>query len=95
MIALIGSPGVGKYTIASRVAPLVGARLVDNHSIANVLFNLLDQDGVRPMPAEVWPLLADVRKAVFRTLTEVSPGHLSFVLTNYRQGDDPQDEAVF
>lgn len=95
IIALIGSPGAGKYTIASRVAPLVGARLVDNHSIANVLFNLLDQDGVKPMPPEIWPLLEEVRKTVFRTLTEVSPLHLSFVFTNYMQGDDPQSEAVF
>ena len=34
---LLGSPGVGKYTIGKALAEATGARLVDNHSIANVI----------------------------------------------------------
>lgn len=95
MVHLIGPPGVGKYTIGSRVASLIGARLVDNHSIANVIFNLLDQDGVKPLPPGTWPLVGQVRAAVLETLVQVSPRHLSFVFTNYLRGEDASEEAVF
>ncbi|MGH2608505.1 MAG: hypothetical protein ACRDHF_05390 [Tepidiformaceae bacterium] len=95
IIHLIGSPGVGKYTIGSQVARLVGARLVDNHSVANVIFNLLDQDGIKPLPPAVWPRVAQVRGAVLDTLMHVSPPELSFVLTNYMRGEDAGEEAAF
>ncbi len=95
LIHLIGSPGVGKYTIGSHVAQLTGARLVDNHGIANVIFNLLDQDGVKPLPAGVWAHVAQVRTAVLDTLMHLSPPHLSFVFTNYIRGEDDVEEAVF
>jgi hypothetical protein len=95
IIHLIGSPAVGKYTIASRVARITGARLVDNHSIANVIFNLLDQDGVRPLPAGVWSHVSRVRAAVLDTLIHISPPELSFVFTNYMRGEDPAEYAAF
>ena len=50
IIHLIGPPGVGKYTIASQIAGRMGARLVDNHAIANVIFNVIAPDGVTPLP---------------------------------------------
>ena len=86
---------MGKYTIASRVAPLLPARLVDNHAIANVIFNMLDQDGVRPLPPAVWSHVSQVRRAVLDTAIQLSPPHLSFVFTNYLRGGDPAEEVIF
>ncbi|MEX0781077.1 MAG: chloramphenicol phosphotransferase [Dehalococcoidia bacterium] len=95
IIHFIGSPAVGKYTIASKVAPVLPARLVDNHSIANVIFNVLDQDGIRPLPPGVWSHVSQVRRAVLDAMIELSPPHLSFVFTNYLRGGDPAEEVVF
>jgi hypothetical protein len=92
---LIGTPGVGKYTVAKELAALTGARLVDNHAVANVIFNLLDQDGIKPLPREVWPHVGAVRRAVLDALVEVSPRHLSFVFTNYLRGEDEAETALF
>lgn len=92
---LIGSPGVGKYTIGQELAALTGARLVDNHSIANVLFNLLDQDGVKPLPPAIWAQVRQVRRAVLDTMMHISPPHLSFIFTNYIRGEDETEYAYF
>ncbi len=92
---LIGTPAVGKYTIGKEVAVLTGARFVDNHSVANVIFNLVAPDGVTPLPAAIWPRVAQVRAAVLDTLVNVSPRSLSFVFTNYIRGEDPGEEAAF
>ena len=92
---LIGKPGVGKYTIGSELARLTGARLVDNHSINNVIFNLVNGDGIAPLPAEIWPRVARVRAAVFDTLVHVSPPDLSFIFTNFMRGDDAAEQIAF
>ena len=92
---LIGNPGVGKYTIGSALARQTGARLVDNHSINNVIFNLIDGDGVTPLPAEIWPRVAQVRAAVLDTIVNVSPPALSFIFTNFIRGEDDGEYAAF
>ena len=88
-------PGVGKYTIARELAALTGARLVDNHSINNVLFNLVDADGIRPLPREIWAYVLEIRRAVLDTIMHVSPSHLSFIFTNYIRGEDEAEYALF
>lgn len=95
MIHLIGSPGAGKYTIARALVAKTGARLIDNHSIANVIFNVLNVDGITPLPPSVWVRVGRVRAAVFDAITNLSPPAMSFVFTNYIRGDDPADVAVF
>ena len=92
---LIGRPGVGKYTIGTEVARLSGARLIDNHSIANVIFQLLDVDGVRPLPDGVWARVGKVRAAVLDTLANLSPPELSFVFTNFIRGEDQEEYANY
>ena len=92
---LIGTPGTGKYTIGRELAALTGARLVDNHSINNVLFNLLDQDGIKPLPREIWPRVLKIRRVVLDTLTHVSPPHMSFIFTNHIRGQDDAEYALF
>jgi hypothetical protein len=95
MIHLIGPPGVGKFTIAWEIVRLTDARLVDNHALNNVIFNLIHVDGVTPLPAGVWPQIGKVREAVLDTLMHVSPPELSFVFTNYMRGEDAAEEAAF
>lgn len=95
VIALIGKPGVGKFTIGSVLAQMTGARLVDNHSINNVLFNVLDVDGVTPLPEEIWQQAGRVRAAVLDTIATIAPRHLSYIFTNFMVGDDPAEYAAF
>lgn len=92
---LIGNPGVGKFTVGTELAALTGARLVDNHSVANVLFNLLDSDGMRPLPPEIWPRVMAVRRIVLDTMVDIAPKHLSFIFTNYIRGHDEAEYAAF
>jgi hypothetical protein len=92
---LIGPPAVGKYTVGKELARLTGARLVDNHSIANVIFQVLDQDGIKPLPKGVWGRVRLVRDAVLDTMIHLSPRHLSFIFTNYLRGEDEAEKAIF
>ena len=92
---LIGTPAAGKYTIGKRVAELTGARFIDNHSIANVIFNAIAPDGVTPLPATIWPRVGQVRAAVLDTIRHVAPPELSYVFTNYLQGGSATELAAF
>ncbi|WP_269581303.1 AAA family ATPase [Roseibium sp. Sym1] len=42
LIVLNGYPGVGKLTIGQVLAPLIGAKLLDIHSVYNIAFALTD-----------------------------------------------------
>ena len=42
LIVLNGPPGVGKLTVALELAPLLGAKLLDIHSIYNIAFALTE-----------------------------------------------------
>jgi len=95
IVHLIGNPAVGKYTIGRELARMSGARLVDNHSVANVIFQLLDTDGVTPLPREVWQYVGAVRRAVLDAMKNLAPAHLSFILTNYLRGGDAAERAAF
>lgn len=95
IIALIGKPGVGKFTVGSLLAEMTGARLVDNHSINNVIFNAIAADGVSQLPPEIWVQVGRVRAAVLETVATIAPRHLSFIFTNFMVGDDPAEYAAF
>ena len=95
MFYLVGMPAVGKYTIAKELAGLTGARLVDNHSIANVIFNLFDLDGIRPLPEGIFGPVGKVRQAVLDALTNLAPRELSYVFTIVLLGGDPAEAEHF
>jgi hypothetical protein len=84
-VLLAGLPGTGKRTIGSaltrRLAASHEARLVDNHYIANPILGLVAQDGIMPLPREVWARVGDVRAAVLQTIARLSPTEWSFVFT--------------
>lgn len=82
---LAGLPGTGKRTIGSvltrRLALRGEARLVDNHYTANPVLGVVPQDGVTPLPAQVWEHVDDVREAVLKAIERLSPRDWSFVFT--------------
>jgi hypothetical protein len=87
MIYLIGFAGVGKYTIAKAIAEMMAGTLeackvVDNHYVLNLIFNLIAQDGVTPLPKQVWDNAMQVRLAVLATIEHLSPRDWNFVFTN-------------
>jgi hypothetical protein len=95
IIHLIGTPGVGKYTVGKELAALTAARLVDNHAVANVIFNVLDQDGIKPLPKDVWQYVGAVRRSVLDAMMHLSPPYLSFIFTNYIRGGDAAEYALY
>lgn len=99
IVHLIGFPAAGKLTIARAIAQRAesdGGRfvVVDNHHTANVIFAVLDVDGVRELPAGVWDRVREVRHAVMRSIEELSPRDWSFIFTNVLTERDATDRAV-
>lgn len=89
--ALIGFPGVGKLTIAKALADRIESggrtvRLVDNHSINNVIFRLVDQDGISPLPDGTWDRVGDVAHVVYDTLETLTPTDWDLIFTVYLDG---------
>jgi hypothetical protein len=94
IIYIVGPPGVGKYTIGRLLAEHLGCKLVDNHYWLNVLFSLVEQDGITPLPKAIWPLVDQIRSAVLETIGTVSPRHWSFVFTHSAL-NDPAELVIF
>ena len=91
---LVGLPGAGKYTIARALEALLTSRgctvrVVDNHYMCNPIFGLVAQDGVTPLPPEVWERVSEVRDAVAQTIERLSPADWSFIFTHVV--DTPDD----
>jgi tRNA uridine 5-carbamoylmethylation protein Kti12 len=96
VVLLYGYPAAGKFTIAQALAARMeseGAtvRVIDNHYVNNVIFGVLDVDGIKPITRDVWRKVLEVRNAVFDTIRDLSPPHFSFVVTNYlaQNHDEP------
>lgn len=94
IIYIVGPPGVGKYTIGRLIAQQLGCRLVDNHYWLNVIFSLVEQDGITPLPNIVWTLAGQVRSAVLNTVAALSPPDWSFIFTQSAL-DDPAELQLF
>ena len=95
IIYLIGYPGVGKYTIAKAISERTGARVLDNHLVNNPIFAVLARDAEAPLAPEVWSRVRQIRDLMLRSMEDLAPPGLSFVLTNVIDGDDPNDIAVY
>jgi predicted kinase len=76
LIHINACPGVGKLTIAQALAPMLGARLLDNHSIYNVAFALTEYKS-----AEYYETIRAVRAIAYNRLLELPP-MLPVILTN-------------
>ncbi len=84
---LLGPPGVGKLTVGQHLAGMTGARLVHNHLWLNPIFSLIEQDGVIPLPKDVWTPVSQVRRAVFETLRTLTPISWNLIFTHAAVGE--------
>lgn len=91
---LIGFPGAGKYTIAKAMRERLLAagrdgRVVDNHSVNNPIFELIDLPSEGALPSVVWEHVDSVREGMLRTIEDLSPRTWWFIFTNYLvKGED-------
>lgn len=81
IILLMGFAGSGKLTTAKELIKYLNFKLVDNHTWNNPIFNLINQDGMMPLPKTVWIKTRKICDVVFETMKELSPHDFSFVLT--------------
>ena len=82
MIIHINSyPGVGKLTIATALAELIGARLLDNHTIYNVAFALTEFRS-----NEFYDTVRAVRDIAYRRVLDL-PVAVPVILTNWYSRD--------
>ncbi len=88
IVYLLGSPGVGKRTVAEALAARTGAAVVDNHKVNLPLMSLFRWDGRTELPEEVWGYVERVRGVVLDALAEIAPRDASYVLTNALEADD-------
>ncbi len=89
LVLLMGFAGTGKLTIAKELAKHDNFKLIDNHSILNPVLNIVNQDGITPLPETVWINANKIWDVVFNTLTVLSPTYFSFVITQEMiEGDE-------
>lgn len=82
LVYLLGSPGVGKRTVAEALAAHTGALVLDNHRINLPIMSLFDWDGSERLPPEVWGYVEAIRSVVLDALADIAPRDSSYVLTN-------------
>jgi AAA domain len=95
VICLVGFPWVGKLTIATILARLSGARVIDNHWINDPILRIVASDGSAAVPEAVWPQVAKVREAVLETVATLAPASDSFIFTLAGADEDPDDRRAF
>jgi hypothetical protein len=91
---MLGSPGVGKRTIALALARRTGAVVIDNQTVNIPVMALFDWDGRSLLPPQIWAYMSQIRGALLSALQDVAPRNLSYVLTNALEQDD-ESEALF
>lgn len=94
-VLLLGFAGTGKLTIAQALAPIIGAKIVDNHWINNPIFGLVETDGQTPLPASIWDQIQKVREAVLDTIATLSRANSSFIFTYVGIDGDPYDRRSY
>ena len=94
VIYLVGGAGVGKMTIGKHLAHALNAPLIHNHLWLNPIFGVIEQDGVTPLPAKVWPLTAQVRRAVFQAASSLTPPSWNLIFTHAAVGQGEADDGI-
>jgi hypothetical protein len=91
VIYLIGKPGVGKYTIA-RSLIRYDFVVCDNQLINNPIFELLNYDGLTPIPEFAWDAITKIREVVLDFVAIEKNNN--YVFTNVLLNDDA-DKALY
>ena len=94
IIYLLGSPAVGKLTVAKAIAEINGAAVVDNQLINLPIFSPLTEWPDAEVAEGMWREIDFVRDAVFRMIEEVVPRSVSYVLTNALE-EEPEAYALY
>jgi hypothetical protein len=81
IIHINGYPGVGKLTIATALADMIGAKLLDNHSIYNIAFAVTEFRS----PA-FYDTVRAVREIAYKRVLAL-PARVPVVLTNWYSRD--------
>ncbi len=83
VIYLISYPGVDKFTIANAIKDkLDNARVIDNHSINNLIFPFVRIDGKTKLPDEIWDYTDKIRDIVSDVLKNLSSRKFVYIFTN-------------
>lgn len=81
-----GMPGSGKLTIAKMVANKTGAKVIDNHKVNNLLFDIKGFN--EEVPKFVWESLRVIKKELY-SLLERLPQESDYIFTgiaaNYKE----------
>lgn len=81
LIHLNGYPGTGKLTIAQALAPMLGARLLDNHSVYNIAFALTE-----PKTPVFYDTVRALRRIAYDRVLAL-PAGVPVILTNAHAAD--------
>lgn len=87
IVMLNGYPGVGKLTVAQELAPLIGARMLDIHTVYNVAFALTEFKS-----AEFFKAVEDV-EAIAYDLIRKLPDDVPVVMTTVLAGTSDWGDA--
>lgn len=85
IVHLNGWPGAGKLTVARPLARMLGARLVDNHTLHNVAASLCDRG-----TDAYWALYGQVRDLAYDRICALPPDAV-VVMTNAFLRETPRD----
>lgn len=92
IVYIFGFPGVGKLTIAKELQKhLKDCCLVDNHSVNNVLFPLVDRN-LAVWNKNFWSNINKIWDVVSDTIIHQSPPSRSFIVTNVLLNKSPGDQ---
>ncbi|WP_416066462.1 chloramphenicol phosphotransferase [Rhizobium sp. ZK1] len=94
-LLLIGFPGTGKLTIASKLAPHYRAKIIDNHWVNNPVMGVLDHDLTKPLPSEIWEQTGRVRQTVLDTIVAFSAPSANFIFTHAGIHGDERSHRTF
>lgn len=82
-------------TIAKAIQRRHSCVIVDNHHINNVIFALIDPDGITPLVPAVWEKVSRVRSAVLETVRDLAKPGRTFIFTNELLEGIPRHHEIF
>ncbi len=95
IIYLLGFAGVGKRTIAKEITKQANFRLVDNHTINNVVFPFVRVNSHTKMPKEIWEKIGMIRNIAMETLIDIGNRDFNYIFTNQLFENNEDDLRIY